>query len=106
MTPEEKSMDTKTWDDLYQETMTHYGEGRFSEALELLTREGGRFPEQDVVSLYLRSCLAARLGQTDLALDLLDESLGKGYWYGEPVMRQSPSWGVLQGMPRFEAAVQ
>jgi dienelactone hydrolase len=46
------------------------------------------------------------VGQTDLALDLLDESLEKGYWYGEQVMRQSPSWGVLQGMPRFEAAVQ
>jgi predicted esterase len=99
-------MAVSTWDELYQETMVHYGEGRFQEALELMTKEGGRFPQQEVISLYLRSCLAARVGQTDLALDLLDESLGKGNWYGEQVMRESPSWGVLQGIPRFEAAVE
>jgi predicted esterase len=108
--PEEREMATemvfRKWNDLYEETMSRFRDGRYSEAYDLITREGERFPEQDVMNIYLRSCLAARLGQPDHALDLLDEALEKGYWYGEPVMRQSPSWEPLQGNPRFERAVE
>jgi predicted esterase len=94
------------WNDLYEETMGRFRDGRYSEAYDLITREGERFPEQDIMNIYLRSCLAARLEQTDHALDLLDEAIEKGYWYGEPVMRQSPSWAPLQGNPRFERAAE
>jgi dienelactone hydrolase len=46
--------------------------------------------------------MAARTGQDELALRILRETLDRGYWYGEQVMRQTPSWQHLQGVPEFE----
>ncbi len=46
--------------------------------------------------------MAARIGRNDHAIDLLREAGSKGIWYGEAIMRQSPSWQPLQGLPAFE----
>lgn len=53
---------------------------------------------------YFRSVIAVRLLDTTLALDILDEALANGVWFGRQLVRQSPSWQPLQGVPRFEAA--
>lgn len=99
-------MATRTFDDVYTDTMRHYQAQEFDQALEVLTREGGAFPDEGHMVLYLRSCLAARVGQTELALSLLQEALDNGYWYNRQVMRESPSWQILQGMPEFERMVK
>src|SRR5215469_2502697 len=90
------------FEDLYDRTMQLYNAQQFAEALALLDREGARFPEQAPEVLYLRSCLAARTGQLERAEQLLAEAVDRGYWYAEPLIRQSPSWQVLQGRPEFE----
>lgn len=99
-------MAIETFDDLYNKGMEYYRNQQYTEALDVLTREGERFPEDAPTVLYLRSCMAVRVGQPDMALDLMQESLDKGYWYGEDVMRQSPSFQSLQGLPRFERMVE
>jgi predicted esterase len=99
-------MATRTFDELYADAMRHYQAQEFDQALEILTREGAAFPDDLHMVLYLRSCLAARVGQTDLALNLLQEALDNGVWYNREVMRGSPSWQVLQGMPEFERMVE
>ncbi|MDQ3927725.1 MAG: dienelactone hydrolase family protein [Chloroflexota bacterium] len=99
-------MAIETFDDLYNKGMEYYRNQQYADALDLLTREGERFPEDAPMVLYLRSCMAARVGQPDMALDLMQESLDKGYWYGEQVMRESPSFQSLQGLPRFEKMVE
>jgi predicted esterase len=99
-------MATRTFDDVYADTMRHYQAQEFDQALEVLTSEGGAFPDESYMVLYLRSCLAARVGQPELALRLLQEALDSGYWYNRQVMRESPSWEVLQGMPEFERMVE
>jgi predicted esterase len=53
-------------------------------------------------SYYARSCAAARDGDVDLALTLLRQALDEGGFFGEAVLRESPSWRVLQGTPAFE----
>ncbi|HEX9988856.1 MAG TPA: dienelactone hydrolase family protein [Chloroflexia bacterium] len=99
-------MAIETYDELYDKGMEYYRNQQYAEALDVLTREGDRFPEDAPMVLYLRSCMAVRVGQPDMALDLMEESLDKGYWYGEEVMRQSPSFQSLQGLPRFERMVE
>ncbi|HYO50453.1 MAG TPA: dienelactone hydrolase family protein [Chloroflexia bacterium] len=99
-------MAIETYDDLYDKGMEYYRNQQYAEALDVLTREGERFPEDAPTVLYLRSCMAVRVGEPDMALDLLQESLDKGYWYGEVVMRTSPSFQSLQGLPRFESMVE
>ena len=95
-------MATRTFDDVYEETMRHYGAQEFGQALDVLTREGEAFPEEAHQVLYLRSCLAARTGQVEMALDLMREALDKGLWFNKQMIRESPSWKVLQGLPEFE----
>jgi hypothetical protein len=99
-------MTNESYEDFYARTMELYRNQSFAEALELLTREGGRFPEQAPTIYYLRSCMAARVEQPDLAIQILRDALGQGFWYGEQVMRASPSWQPLQGRPDFEELVE
>lgn len=96
-------MTTRTFEDFQEETMRHYQAGDYAAALGLLVREGDQFPEEGAWVLYMRACMAARIGQPAETVRLLDEALARGYWYGEPVMRQSPSFLPLQGQPEFEA---
>jgi predicted esterase len=92
----------QTYEELNQAAMRFYGEQNFAKTLELLTAEGASFPEQAPTIYYLRSCMAARIGQPELALQILQEALDQGIWYGETLIRESPSWQPLQGLPAFE----
>jgi predicted esterase len=82
--------------------MDLYRNQSFGEAYDVLTQHGDTFPEQASMVLYLRSCLAARINNPHLAILLLQEAVDRGFWYGEHVMRKSPSWQSLQGSPAFE----
>jgi predicted esterase len=75
---------------------------------DLLTSEGGQFtgPDEVYMTRYLRSCMAARIGQADLAIGLIQESFDRGEWYGEQLLRTSPSYAPLQGIPEFERLVE
>ena len=98
-------MPIATYNELYNEAIRLYGEQKYDEVYDLLTREGEHFPEEAFTVLYLRSCMAARVGRNDHAIELLREVHDKGLWYGEELMRQSPSWQPLQGLPEFEEMV-
>lgn len=92
----------ETFNALYDQAMTHYRRGEFAAAYDLLSAEGPAFPADAPTVLYLRSCLAARLGDRAGAVAILGEALDGGHWYGEQMLRESPSWQVLQGDPAFE----
>lgn len=97
-------MPFQTYNDLYTEALRLHQAGQSAEAYELLTSEGERFtaPEHENMILYLRSCTLARTGRQEQAIDLIQQAYDKGYWYGEMVMRESPSYASLQGRPEFE----
>ncbi|MFD8079911.1 alpha/beta hydrolase [Streptomyces sp. NPDC059718] len=81
-------------------------EQRYADAYRLVTDEGPQFTENESEVYYLRSCAAARMGDADLAVALLREALERGHWYGDVLLRQSPSWEPLQGMADFEEAAR
>jgi len=93
-------------DDSYQRldarVMELYREQNYAGALELLTAEGPRYPGHETDVTYLRSCLAARTGDYGLAVEILEQTLEQGTWFGEMLLRRSPSWKPLQGRPDFE----
>ena len=95
-------MAIETYDALFNTTMGLYREGQYSAALDLLTTEGSAFPEHISMIFYLRSCMAARAGLPEHALEILGEAVSRGFWYGAETMRQTPSWLGLQGDPEFE----
>jgi predicted esterase len=79
---------------------------KYAEAYDLLTAEGDQFSDDAPEILYLRSCMAARTGRSELAISLIEETLDRGGWYGERILRESPSWAALQGNPDFERLAQ
>src|SRR5689334_2676404 len=75
---QEARMATRSYDEVLAEAMEHYQAQDYAGALEILTREGDQFPEEAANVLYLRSCMAARVGQPDLALQILEDALDRG----------------------------
>jgi predicted esterase len=98
-------MSYATFTELYDAVITHAQRGEFAQAYALITAESSRFPEAASTVLYLRSCMAERVGDRAAALATLGEALDQGYWYGEQLLRSSPSWQPLQGEPTFERLV-
>jgi len=79
-----------------------YREQNYADAFDLLTAEGPRHPGHEIDVSYMRSCLAARKGDYAVAVEILEQALEQGSWFGEMLLRQSPSWQPLQGRPDFE----
>lgn len=82
--------------------MKLYREQDYAAAYDLLTAEGPSHPEHEVDVYYMRSCLASRQGKHDLAVQLIADALEGDIWFGQTLMRRTPSWQVLQGLPEFE----
>jgi len=78
---------------------------QFAEALDFVTAEGPRFPDDRVDVDYWRMCAAARVGNLPLLIQIAEQALSEGMWYGEMLWRQSPSFAPLQGNPEFERIV-
>ncbi len=81
-----------------------YNQGAYVEALNLLEREGARFPQQGLMYHWMM-CLAARADEPDKALLAFREALDKGYWYPAALLRDDEDLQSLQGRPPFEEMV-
>lgn len=75
--------------------------GAYAQALDLVTRNAHYFPDyaQKVVYAW-RITMACRLNDQALALQLLEEAVQAGYWYGE--LHTDPDYQLLHGLPEFE----
>ncbi len=97
---------TRTFDEYYNEAMEYYGKGEFGTVYDLITADEAHYPDHKAEILYLRSCMAARLGDNTLAIGVIRDALDQGIWYGAVMMRRTPSWQPLQGLPEFEELVK
>lgn len=89
--------------DLRAEMFAHYSEGEFQEALDLIRafEPESRSQREDVV--FWSMCLMSRLGSTDDALSIFSQGLEEGFWWSEPMLRDSdldrlredPRWSEL-----------
>lgn len=99
-------MDQENFDQVNAAIQELYQARDYAGALDLATRNADRFPEESARIYYWRISLTARLGDLPRALRLLEAALDSGLWYGETLLRRSPSWQPLQGLPEFERLVQ
>ena len=98
-------MAPQSFDAFYAQVMQLFQAQAYGDAYTLLTEQSDHYPDQASTVLYLRSCLATRMQQPDLAVHVLQAAADRGFWYSENVMRNSPSYQPLQGLPAFEALV-
>jgi len=99
-------MNNLTFSDLRTQMFQLYQKGEYAQALDLITREASRFPTEALRIYYWRICMASLLGETALALQLLEEALEAGFWYAEAQLREDPDLQPLQGLPGFEQLVE
>ncbi len=99
-------MEPTTFQELQRQIQEHYQSGDYAAALELATRETNQYPEYAHLLYYWRSAMAARLGDLDQAISLLEAVLKTGFWYGERLLRKNKSFQQLQGHPAFEDLIE
>jgi predicted esterase len=95
-----------SFEEIQQNIQKLYQGGDYTQAYELATQNAAHFPDQAQLINYWRICMAVRLGRSAESLSLLSQSLMNGLWYGETLLRKSPSLQPLQGEPEFERLVE
>ena len=95
-----------SFEEIQQSIQTLYQRGDYTQAYSLATQNAEHFPDQAPLFNYWRICMAVRLGRSAESLSLLSHSLENGFWYGETLLRKSPSLQPLQGEAEFERLVE
>ncbi len=94
-----------SFDELQIKLQELYAAGEYLAAFNLAAEHADRFIDQKHLLNYWSSTMAARLGEHDLSIALLREMLDQGFWYGDILLRQSPSFTDLQETPDFEKLI-
>ncbi|MFL5800522.1 MAG: alpha/beta hydrolase [Roseiflexaceae bacterium] len=94
-------MSDMTWDELRSEFWRLCGEDAYAEALALITPRAHIFPDRGRFHNW-RMCMAARVGDTALALQAFEQALADDFWCAPKMLREDEDLASLQGLPEFE----
>lgn len=98
-------MSQQSFDDFTKRVVQLHEVGEYAQAYDFVTREASSFPEQIRRTDFWRACLAARLGRTETALQILQDWVAAGHWVAERRMRDELDLQSLNGLPAYEAIV-
>lgn len=82
-----------------------YASDNYQEAYKLAQEHKDDYPDNRHLLYYWCSTMAARIGDNNSAILYLRQMIESGFWYGEVLLRKSPSYKDLQGDPEFEHLV-
>jgi predicted esterase len=99
-------MPALTFEELARQLQNHFDQGTYAEGLEQVTQLLDDYPEHQAALRYFRMGLAARLGQTDLVNQVLENALEAGIWYSAEFLQRSPWLENMHGEPEFERLVE
>lgn len=92
--------------ELDAQIQTAFEQANYQAVLDLATEAVHQYPEDRPLLDYWRMVAAARLNDPTTVCRILAQSLASGFWYGEAVLRQSPSFQPLQGQAEFERLIE
>ena len=97
----------ESFDEISQKALKYFeNEETLQAAYDVLTEAVPHFPEQANILYNWRYCAAAMLGKTDLALEIIQESLDAGFWWREDYLRSDEDLKSLQDLPEFNRLVE
>lgn len=91
--------------EFFNQVYQHYQDEEYMQAFDMLMREGHHFSKQNQKLYFWRTCLAAKTGKIQQAIDFLEEAIEAGHWYPEKQLREETDLEQLQGIPSFENLV-
>lgn len=92
-----------SFDEVSQKALSYFDdESTLQKAYDLLTEAAPHFPEQASLTYNWRYCAAAMMNKTDLALELIQESLDAGFWWSAAYLTSDDDLKSLQDLPKFK----
>jgi hypothetical protein len=93
--------------ELQQQVFEYHGKAETQQAAyDLMTEAVPHFPEQANLLYNWRYCAAALLGKSDLALEVMKESIEAGFWWEEDYLRSDEDLKSLQELPEFNRLIE
>ena len=93
----------ESFDEISQKALGYFDDEKtLQKAYDLLTEAAPRFPEQASLTYNWRYCAAALMNKTDLALQLIQESLDAGFWWSAAYLTSDEDLKSLRELPEFK----
>jgi predicted esterase len=93
-------MEQLTFQEVTEQLVQLYNQGKFAEADQMIHRNADRFPEQAARMTYWRMCLLSLDGHTDETLSVFREGLASGLWWRSDVF-DDPDLKSVRDLPGF-----
>ncbi|MBI4416064.1 MAG: hypothetical protein HY557_03675 [Euryarchaeota archaeon] len=97
-------MSGETFVEVRRQVFALYGEGRYREALDLVSSARQAFPDQDGTMSFWTACLQSRLGLADEAVATLRDARGRGRWWSAQQLEDG-DLDLIRGRTDFQAIV-
>lgn len=96
-----------SFDEMIQQVIAYaYNEETEQAAYDLLTEAAPHFPDHAALIYNWRYCSAGRMNQTDLALQIIQESLDLGFWISPEYLTPDDDLKSLKDLPEFKRLVE
>ena len=95
--------DYGSFDEFSQLVLSYFDDdATLQTAYDLVTDAMSRFPDQEALIYNWRFCAAAMMNKTDLALQLIQESLDAGYFWSAAYLSSDGDLKSLHNLPEFK----
>ena len=95
--------ENETFDEIIDKAREYFNdEATLQNAYDLLTEAAPRYPEQSWLIYNHRYCAAALMNQTDLALQIIQESLDAGLFWSAAYLNSDDDLKSLRDLPEFK----
>jgi tetratricopeptide (TPR) repeat protein len=94
----------ESFTELQRRVFALYREKRFAEALQTLEGAASTLPDYARLT-YWKACFLCLQGQSEAALQALQEGLERGLWYSQTRLAD-PDLAPIQGRPEFQAILE
>ncbi len=98
-------MENITFQQLTDEMMRLYSQGKYTDALETVEQNAHRFPVQVGRTMYWRMCLLSMSGRPNDMIALLRQGLDSGLWWAEQQFVVETDFDPVRELPEFKQLV-
>jgi predicted esterase len=98
-------MDQMTFQELTDELMRLYPQGKYAEAFQLVEQNADRFPAQSARTTFWKLCLLSLCGRAADALSVFQRGLDSGLWWAEGQFIDT-DLDPIRDLPEFKRLVE
>jgi predicted esterase len=98
-------MEKITFQELTDELMRLYSQGKYAEALDLVEQNADHFPEQSARTTFWKMCLLSLCDRSADAISVFQQGLDSGLWWAENQFID-PDLDSVRDLPEFKRLVE